>query len=173
VRHIRKSLFLILLLAITASNAFAFRATLQGKIMQVKDGDTAVVSPVDGGDFFVCRLYGIDSPEKPKRGNPGQYYGAEATRELKNLILGQTVEIATTGDITYDRQVCLIKANGTDINLEMVKRGAAWAYKHYLKRPYASEYIDAEREARASRFGLWKDRNPIPPWEFRKIARGG
>jgi micrococcal nuclease len=170
-RHINKSLLVILITVAIVSSTSAFRATLQGEIMQVKDGDTVVVRPSDGGEFFICRLYGIDSPEKPKRGNPGQPYGAEATRELKKLILGQTVEVTTTGDITYDRQVCLIKKDGADINLQMVKMGYAWAYRKYLKRPYDSEYIDAERDARSMRLGLWKDRNPIPPWEFRKAQR--
>ena len=54
----------------------------------------------------------------------------------------------------------------------MVKLGYAWAYKQYLKRPYASEYIDAENEARNKKLGLWKQANPQPPWEFRKSLRG-
>ncbi|MEW6418643.1 MAG: hypothetical protein AB1480_11045 [Nitrospirota bacterium] len=28
--------------------------------------------------------------------------------------------------------------------------------KKYLKRPYTSEYIDAENEVRVKRLGLWK-----------------
>ncbi len=49
-----------------------------------------------------------------------------------------------------------------NVNLEMVKRDFAWAYKQYLKRPYASEYIEAENEARAKRLGLWQQANPQP-----------
>jgi micrococcal nuclease len=167
------ALVVVFLFALTAS-ALAMRVTMQGKIMQVKDGDTVVVSPVGGGEFFTCRLYGIDAPETPhpRFGKAGQPYGEEATKELKRLILGQDVEVTTTGQKTYRREVCLIKKNGTDINLEMVRRGAAWAYKHYLRRPYASEYIEAENEARAKRLGLWKEPNPTPPWEFRKMQRG-
>lgn len=166
-------LFVFLFISLTAKT-FAAQATLQGKIMQVKDGDTVVVSPVDGGQFFTCRLYGIDAPETthPRFGKQGQPYGEEASRELKKLILGQEVEVTTTGQKTYKRQVCIIKKDGVDINLEMVKRGYAWAYRQYLKRPYASEYIDAEKSARDKRLGLWGDNNPTPPWEFRKQQRG-
>ena len=96
----------------------------------------------------------------------------EASRELKKLILGQTVEVTLTGSKTYKREVCLIKKDGIDINLEMVKRGYAWAYRQYLRRPYASEYIQVENDARAKRLGLWADANPTPPWEFRKKMRG-
>lgn len=162
-----------IIVALLCTPALAIKGeTLHGTIMKVKDGDTVVVSPVAGGQFFTCRLYGIDSPETPKRGMPGQPYGEEAGGELKKLILWQTVEVTTTGDKTYNREVCIIKKDGVDINLEMVKRGYAWAYRRHLKRPYASDYIDAERDAREKRLGLWKDTNPTPPWEFRKLHRG-
>lgn len=128
----------IALLIITCSSAFGEKEILQGKIMRVKDGDTVVVSPVDGGQFFTCRLYGIDTPETAKKGKAGQPYGEEASRELKKLVLGQDVEVTTTGQKTYKREVCIIKRDGIDINLEMVRRGYAWAYRQYLKRPYAS-----------------------------------
>jgi endonuclease YncB( thermonuclease family) len=49
----------------------------------------------------------------------------------------------------------------------MAKRDAAWAYKNYLRGPYA------EREASARRLGLWKDSNPIPPWGFRRLRKAG
>lgn len=144
------------------------KETLQGTVMQVKDGDTVTVRPDEGGQFITCRLYGIDTPETAKRGKSGQAYGEEATKELKKLTLGQTVTVETTGAKTYNREVCIIKKNGTDINLEMVKRGYAWAYVQYLKRPHASEYIEAEKEARSKKLGLWQESNPTPPWEWRK-----
>lgn len=162
-------LFVVLFIAVSVS--YGFKGEITGKVMQVKDGDTIVVSPVEGGSFFVCRFYGIDAPETAKRGKPGQPYGEEATRELKKLVLGQTVEVVTSGAKTYNREVCVIYKDKTNVNLEMVKRGYAWAYRQYLRRPYASEYIDAEREARAKRLGLWQQANPQPPWEFRKANR--
>jgi endonuclease YncB( thermonuclease family) len=172
--RLNKIAFVIVFLFLLTPPAFAIRTTMQGKIVQVKDGDTVVVSPVEGGQFFTCRLYGIDAPETPhpRFGKQGQPYGKAATWELKGLILGQTVEVTTTGAKTYNREVCIINKNGTDINLEMVERGAAWAYRHYLRRPYASEYIEAEKEARAKKLGLWRDSNPTPPWEFRRVQKG-
>ena len=68
---------------LTDTNA---QTTIYGKVMRVKDGDTIVISPVDGGQFFTCRLYGIDAPETSKRGKSGQPYGEEATRSLKKLL---------------------------------------------------------------------------------------
>ncbi|MEM7827741.1 MAG: thermonuclease family protein [Candidatus Aenigmatarchaeota archaeon] len=159
--------FLIMLVIMSIAETDASQS-LRGRVMQVKDGDTVVVSPLEGGQFFVCRLYGIDAPETPHKNKPGQPYGEEATAYLKKLILGQTVEVEKTGAKTYNREVCLIRKDGRDINLEMVKAGYAWAYRQYLRRPYASEYIEAENEARARRLGLWQQVNPQPPWEFRK-----
>lgn len=168
------ALLLGLLALLFTPAVYANGKTLTGKVMQVKDGDTVVISPEDGGQFFVCRLYGIDAPETAhlRFGKGGQRFGEEASRELKRLILGQTVEVTTTGQKTYKREVCLIKKDGQDINLEMIKRGYAWAYRQHLKRPYTSEYIEAENEARSKRLGFWKDNNPSPPWEFRKQQRG-
>ena len=163
--------FLIPLTLLLPLDSYAAKTALQGKVMQVKDGDTVVISPIEGGQFFICRLYGIDAPESPKKGKPGQPYGEDAMRELKRLVLGQIVEVTLTGQKTYKREVCLIKKDELDVNLQMVKKGYAWAYKQYLKRPYASEYIEAENEARHKRFGLWQDANPVPPWEFRKMMK--
>lgn len=165
----RKLLIILLVLTVFARGVDAI--SLQGKVMQVKDGDTVVISPADGGQFFVCRLYGIDAPETAKRGKPGQSFGEEAKKELKALVLGQLVDVELTGSKTYNREVCIIRKNGVNINLEMVSRGYAWAYTRYLDRPYASEYIAAEREARRQGLGLWQQSNPTPPWEFRKSLR--
>lgn len=149
----------------------ATQLTQSANVTQVKDGDTVVVSALEGGQYFICRLYGIDSPETEKGSKPGQPFGKEAMRELKDLVLGQTVNVRTMGAKTYNREVCLIWKDGVDINLEMVRRGYAWAYREYLRRPYASEYIEAESTARKERLGLWVSDNPIPPWEFRKMRR--
>ena len=51
------------------------------------------------------------------------------------------------------------------INLEMVQDGMAWHYKTYSK---AKNLADAEDAARKAKKGLWADKSPEPPWEFRK-----
>lgn len=72
------AVFLAILLLSSTSSPFKL-TTLQGKVMQVKDGDTVVISPLDGGQFFTCRLYGIDSPES--YGKEAQSYGKEAKKD--------------------------------------------------------------------------------------------
>jgi endonuclease YncB( thermonuclease family) len=132
---------------------------VRGTVTKVIDGDTVIIRPYSG-KLFKCRLYGIDAPEMPDNGNPGEPYSRAADRELNNLILNNTVEITLTGDSSYDREICVIKKLGVDINLEMVRRGYARTYRKYLKEPYASEYIAAENEAQKMRRGLWRQMNP-------------
>ncbi|GAB4389909.1 MAG: hypothetical protein Kow0025_18360 [Thermodesulfovibrionales bacterium] len=144
-------------------------AGASGRVVRVVDGDTVSVKALDGE--MTCRLYGIDAPEIARGNRPGQPYGKEAARALSDMLLGKNVEITMTGERTYGREVCRLKVGATDINLEMVRKGLAWAYREYLDTPYASAYIEAESEARAHRRGLWKDPNPIPPWEFRALHR--
>jgi endonuclease YncB( thermonuclease family) len=141
---------------------------VQGKVMKVKDGDTIVVAPVDGEHFITCRLYGIDSPETAKRGEPGQPYGEEASKELKHMILAKNVRVITTEKDRYNRDICLITLDELDVNLEMVKRGYAWAFVRYLRNPYTKSYVAAESEAKGAGLGIWHDRDPEPPWNYRK-----
>ena len=149
-------------------SACSSEAPLKGEVIRVTDGDTVVIDPENGGNSFTCRLYGIDAPETAKRDRKGQPYAVKAGEELRNLIFGQRVEVLRTGEKTYNREVCIIMRNDMDINREMVKRGYAWAYRKHLKSPYASEYIEAEKEARSRRAGIWQEDNPLPPWEFKR-----
>ena len=46
----------------------------------------------------------------------------------------------------------------------------AWHYKAYEREQPSVDrkvYADAENAARASGVGLWADKRPVPPWEFR------
>lgn len=114
---------------------------------------------------IIVRLYGIDVPEMD------QPYGIEARNSLKELVAGKTVRLEVKDIDQYKRAVALVYVGSLNINLEQVKRGYAWAYLEYLDSPYISEYYSAEKEARSKGLGLWKQANPTPPWEWRKIKR--
>ena len=55
---------------------------------------------------------------------------------------------------------------GRYINLEMVSEGHAWYYPDYARNEY--DLAAAEKEARIRQRGLWRIKNPQPPWEYRK-----
>ena len=55
--------------------------------------------------------------------------------------------------------------DGKDVSAEMIMAGMAWHYKKYDK---TGLYNILEIGARSEKKGLWIDKNPIPPWDFRK-----
>ena len=148
--------------------------TVEGTAIQVADGDTFKLETAEGTKLKV-RLYGIDAPETEKANKrtgkvskPGQPYGNEAYRALESKILDKEVKVDILAIDRYKRMVGIVYLDSGNVNLEMVKEGWAWAYREYLDRPYASEYLDAEKEAREKKLGLWDMEKPIAPWDFRK-----
>lgn len=146
--------------------------TITGTVTKVSDGDTLQVTDVSGTKVKI-RLYGVDAPETPKPKKPGQPGGEEAFQVLYNKVYGKTVQVQILNLDQYQRAVSLIWFGDRVINLEMVQEGWAWAYRQYLDRAYASEFISSEENARKTRKGIWVQGNPQPPWEFRKQLKTG
>ena len=151
--------------------------TVEGIVIKVSDGDTLQVRTSEETKLKV-RLYGIDAPETEKSNRrtgkvskPGQPFGEEAYKALQSKVVGKKVRVDIIAVDRYKREVGIVYLESRNINLQMVKEGWAWAYTQYLDRPYASEYLDTEKEARTKRLGLWQQLNPQPPWEFRKLMR--
>jgi micrococcal nuclease len=159
-------LSLILLVSV---DAFAGQI-IEGIVKAVYDGDTVLMA-TRGQSRLKVRLYGIDAPETAKPNAPGQPFGAVARRTLMYKIMGRQVSAEIMDTDQYQRAVAVIRYSGRDINREMVTEGMAWAYRQYLQGPYASEYIGSEENARARHKGLWRDANPLPPWEFRRAEK--
>jgi endonuclease YncB( thermonuclease family) len=64
----------------------------------------------------------------------------------------------------------LMSCNGEDVALAQLDAGVAWVYRQYvgeLQPGLRTEYMSAEDRAAAARVGLWRDNNPVPPWEWR------
>lgn len=156
---------LLLALALLASSVQA--GLISGRVVHVADGDTITV--LDAGKVqHKIRLAGIDAPEK------AQAYGQRSRESLDELVAGRTVIVETTKKDRYGRSVGKILVNGRDINIEQIRRGMAWFYRHYERELSASDqqsYDRAEVEAKDYRRGLWADKNPTPPWDFRQKKR--
>jgi len=151
--------------------------TVEGIITHVSDGDTLKIETAEGTVLKV-RLYGIDAPELQRVNRrtgeiskQGQPFGEEAYMALESRVISKKVRVDIIDIDRYRRMVGIVRLDSRSINLEMVREGWAWAYRQYLDRPYASEYLGAENEARTKRLGLWQQLNPQPPWEFRKFQR--
>ena len=138
-------------------------ATLVGHVVGVTDGDTITVLDATKTQYKI-RLAGIDAPEKK------QPFGSVSKRSLSDMVFDKVVSIQYDKEDRYGRIVGKVMINGTDVNLEQVKRGLAWWYKKYQKEQSQQDrldYLHAQESAEASRVGLWTDEYAIAPWEFR------
>lgn len=155
--------------------------TVAGTVTKVSDGDTIHLATPEQ-TILKVRLYGIDAPETPKINQrtghvnkPGQPYGDEAWKALESKIMGKQVKIDILDIDKYRRMVGMIYFDGRNINLEMVNEGCAEAFIEYLKEPYKKVFLEAEREARSTKKGIWSLPNYERPRDFRKRlkVRGG
>lgn len=148
--------------------------TVTGTVTKVSDGDTIQITTPERTKLRV-RLYGIDAPETPKTdqrtgrvNKPSQFYGNESWKALEGKILEHHVRLDIIDIDKYKRMVGIIWIGNRNINLEMVQEGYAEAYLEYLKEPYRSQFIAAQREARSAKKGIWNLRNYERPKDFRK-----
>jgi endonuclease YncB( thermonuclease family) len=142
-------------------------AVLRGTVVQVTDGDTARVRLQSGP--ITVRFYGIDAPERD------QPHGKDAGSVLRQLINGKAVELIPVEQDQYDRLVAVVMLGERNINLEMVARGNAWAYRHYLGDfRDDQQYCKWEATARERQLGLWRlpAKSRRAPWEWRRRSRG-
>lgn len=150
-----------LLLTVMAATTAADAADLAGRVVAVHDGDTITIRTTDDQTVKI-RLAGIDAPESR------QPYGTNAKQALSGLVFGKAVIVGDRGQDRYGRTLGDVVINGRPVGLELVRAGMAWQYRQYDQSP---ELAAAEAQARAARRGLWADREPIPPWEWRASER--
>ena len=139
-------------------------ATLQGKVVSVADGDTITILDSQKTQHKI-RLQGIDAPER------AQAFGNKSKQSLHEMVHGKQVTVDYQKKDKYGRVVGKILLNNTDVCLEQLKRGMAWHYKQYANEQPKEDretYSLAEQQAKTELKGLWKDKQPVPPWEFRK-----
>lgn len=141
-----------------SSIIFCDAAVLEGKVIKVSDGDTIRLLTNNKQQHRI-RLAHIDAPESK------QAYGNKSRENLANYIAKQYVTVEYNEKDQYGRIVGVIYFKNKNINLLQVQDGYAWYYKHFSNE---KKYQKAEEEARRSKKGLWKDKNPIAPWNFRR-----
>ncbi|MEW6441849.1 MAG: thermonuclease family protein [bacterium] len=132
--------------------------------MGVSDGDTITV--LNEKTPIKVRLYGIDCPEKR------QAFGSRAKQLTADLVFGKSVDVEPVDIDQYGRTVGIVRLeNGKIVNAEIVRAGFAWVYDRYCKNPMCLEWRSLEDEARGEGRGLWRDKHPVPPWEWRRSMR--
>ena len=69
------------------------------------------------------RLGEIDTPESR------QPYGERAKQALSGLAFGKQARVVVQDTDRYGRTVGQVYVGGVDVNAEMIRQGAAWAYR--------------------------------------------
>lgn len=155
IRRVILALFALIPLVLSAQ-------ILRGDVVKISDGDTFTLL-VNGNEQVRVRIDGIDAPEK------GQAFGNRAKEYLSGLIWGESITVRVSKTDRYGRSIGKVSTPTIDdVGLEMIKAGYAWQYRDYNDD---KSYTTAENNARKLLKGLWQDRNPIRPQDFRKRKR--
>lgn len=148
--------FLFLLFSLNYSFC---QSTLTGRIVGVKDGDTVVV--LDSLNHqTTLRLAEVDCPEK------SQPFGTKAKQFTSDQIYRKEIKYIVTDIDRYGRSIAMIYYDDNKyLSAELIKNGLGWHYKRYS---VSEELANFENSARLQKIGLWYDKNPIEPWEWRR-----
>ena len=149
--------FPLLVLLLTSS---AFGGEISGKVIGIADGDTFTLLTTDKQQVKI-RLAEIDAPES------GQPYGNESKQALSDLIFGKDVRVVEQTTDRYGRTVGRPYVGDLDVSAEMVRMGAAWAYRDYLKD---KRLLILEGRAKTNKRGVWglSEAQNMAPWEWRR-----
>jgi micrococcal nuclease len=119
--------FVLALSMVFAGPLTAETNSVSGTVSRVTDGDTFHLS----GLAPAIRVWGLDAPERKQAG------GSEATRAMRSLITGTTLDCQVRDIDRYHRIVaqCFLP-DGRDIAAEMIRMGVATEYCRYSRGYY-------------------------------------
>lgn len=135
--------------------------------------DTATVIDVLDGDTFVLsnttriRLIGVDTPEK---GEPF----ADVARAFADSVLRNRkvrIELDRLREDRYERTLGYLFLDGIFFNELLVRNGLARVYQFKENRRYSKKFINAQKDARKNKVGIWS--LAAPPTEPYYISAGG
>ena len=152
--------------------------TISGRVVSVADGDTVTVLDADKNQHKI-RVAGIDAPEKK------QAFGQRSKESMSYLVFGKDVVVVADKHDRYGRLVgkvmvadpsCRARScpKTLDAGLAQITGGMAWWYRQYAREQPVEDaraYEFAEKEARARHAGLWRDTEPMAPWDWRHASR--
>ena len=165
------ALSIVLLLSCTSPGQVS--RSISGQVVDVYDGNTLTVMDADHTAWKV-KLAAIDAPEL------GQAFGKKAKKELTELVLDRQVtvtfdhteggdQIVGTVKLESNREI-LVAIFPININQYLLSQGYAWYDKSLDGKGTGDNrqlYLNLEADARQRKRGLWAEKNPVPPWEFR------
>ena len=159
---------LLIAVGITLSRSSLGKNTYRTSVVDVSNflyGDTITVLN-QNNESVKIRLAGVDCPES------SQSYGDKAKQFVVSKVSGKRVRIMPDTIDRYGRTVGIVLINGENLNEQIVAHGHGWVYRKYCTADYCNDWLRQEETARDAHTGLWKDKNPQPPWEWRTEHRG-
>lgn len=127
------------------------------QVIGIADGDTLTL--LVNQRPLKIRLANIDAPEKK------QAFGQRSRQSLSELCWKKNAKYEVQDIDRYKRTVAVVHCGGVNVNRLQVERGMAWVYPRYNKDMHLPALQDAaQRDGR----GLWFDREPVPPWQWRR-----
>ena len=154
-----RTLLFALFLALSASAADSWI----GLCVSIADGDAIIV--LRDKEQVTITLYGIDCPESQ------QDYGTRARQTTGNLAYRQIVTVIPIDSDRNGRTAALVEVDGISLNETLLQVGLAWVYNSFCRIPQCEKWRELEAEARSARKGLWEQKDPIPPWDWRRGRR--
>ena len=136
-------------------------AQIFGKVVGVKDGDTVVLL-LEGNVQKTIRLADVDCPES------GQSFGKNAKKFTSDKVFGKKVKLIEAGKDRWGRTIGEIYYGKFYLSAEIIKAGYGWWYQQYSKK---NELKALQVKAKNQKIGLWQEKNPVSPWEYRKLKR--
>ncbi len=140
-----------------------------GSVLKNHDGDTIKLM-TDDQKVIDIRISGADTPES------GQAHWRAARNYLRSIVDGQkTIAWCYKQDRFY-REFCHVRVGDQDVGKALIQAGYAWYAFQFAKELTAEQrsvYPEAERLARTGQIGLWKEPDPMTPWECRRLKRAG
>lgn len=136
-------------------------ATLVCLVVAISDGDTLTARCGASGGYqqVKVRVAAIDAPESR------QAFGQKSRQHLAQLCFRQRAALQVRDHDSYGRTVADVRCAGADVASAQVRAGLAWVYT-----PYAAAHphlAPLQQQARNSGTGLWSQRRPLAPWDYR------
>ncbi len=124
----------------------------KAKVSFVFDGDTIELS-----DKRRVRYIGINSPELNVNEKKSQCFAADSAKINRELVLGQEIEMEKDVSETdkYGRLLRYVYLDGIFLNEFLVRQGYAKLETVPPDTRHAQEFIEAEKEAKKEKRGLW------------------
>jgi micrococcal nuclease len=149
------------------AQAWPVGSEITGTVAEVVSGDTLIVA--EGARKVTVRLADVVAPQG------SEYYAPGARGLLSGMVQGEEVGVKVTGSAGPDSVFGRVVMQKLDVNLEMVKRGAAFVCWDF---PVDTYFTPWETAARRQQIGLWNStweitarfecqRRPPGPWPAR------